>query len=358
MDLFIGSENIISPLGNTASENFNSLRRNESGIQKHINVGFKGEDVYLSKIDSKSIDFYSLLEQSFSESIKGISDEIIESGRCLVFVSTTKGDLSHVNEDSIHSSVQRLQNQFKLANYPLIVSNACISGILALNAAAKLIRSEKYDHAIVIGCDVVSDFILYGFQSLFAISELPCEPFSADRKGITLGEGAATIVMSKDKDIFFASPLRYLSGSSSNDANHISGPSRTGEGLARTIIKTIENANVLISYIDYISAYGTGTLYNDEMESIALDRLKLNDVPINSLKGYYGHTLGAAGVIETVVSMQCLRNNYLIKSLGYKEQGTSCNINMIQKNLEREIKVVLKTSSGFGGCNASAILSK
>ena len=86
--------------------------------------------------------------------------------------------------------------------------------------------------------------------------------------------------------------------------------------------------------------------------------MKLNNVPTNSLKGYYGHTLGAAGVIETVVSMQCLRNNYIIKSLGFDEQGTSCKMNVIKENHEKEINIVLKTASGFGGCNASVLLSK
>jgi 3-oxoacyl-[acyl-carrier-protein] synthase I len=358
MELFIGSENIVSPLGKTAAENFNSLKKNETGIKQYLNVGFKGEDIYLSKISVEPVDFYGLLRQTLSSAIQGLKGPILISDRCLVIVSTTKADISTVDENTIHSSMEKLESEFKLGNKPLVISNACISGVMALNTGAKLIRNKSYDHAIIIGCDTVSNFVLYGFQSLFAISNLPCKPFSANRKGITLGEGAATIVISKEKNLFSNSPLKYLAGSSSNDANHISGPSRTGEGLVRTITKTLKNSSVSLSDIDFISAHGTGTLYNDEMESIALDRMQLNNVPTNSLKGYYGHTLGAAGVIETAISMQCMRNDYIIKSLGFEEEGTSCKVNMIKENKEKEINIVLKTASGFGGCNASVILSK
>jgi len=251
-----------------------------------------------------------------------------------------------------------LQQQHQLANYPLIISNACISGVLALNTAAKYIQAGHYDQVIVSGCDVISDFVLFGFQSLYAISSEPTKPFDANRKGITLGEGAATIIVSNNKVLFNHTPLKHLGGSSSNDANHISGPSRTGEGLVRTVKKTLQKTNIKPNSIHFISAHGTGTNYNDEMESIAFDRLQMNDISLNSLKGYYGHTLGAAGVIESAISMQCMRNNYLIKSRGFEKEGTSGKLNLITENKEQEINTVLKTASGFGGCNASAIFTK
>ena len=152
--------------------------------------------------------------------------------------------------------------------------------------------------------------------------------------------------------------MEYMDGSSSNDANHISGPSRTGDGLFRTVKKTLQFSNVNEKEIDFISAHGTGTIFNDEMESIAFDRLKMNAIPMNSLKGYFGHTLGAAGVIETAICLQSMRNNLLIKNLGFENQGTPKQINILTENKTLEVKTVLKTASGFGGCNASLILRK
>ena len=116
--------------------------------------------------------------------------------------------------------------------------------------------------------------------------------------------------------------------------------------------------NLFPADIDFISAHGTGTIYNDEMESIAFDRSHLTHVPLNSLKGYFGHTLGAAGVIETVISMQMLRNQILIKSLGFEQTGTSKELNIIKENKPAELRMILKTASGFGGGNASLLIQK
>ena len=150
----------------------------------------------------------------------------------------------------------------------------------------------------------------------------------------------------------------YVSGSTSNDANHISGPSRTGEGLVRTIQKTLEFGGLNANEIDFISGHGTATIFNDEMESIAFDRLNLDQTSVNSLKAYFGHTLGAAGVIETAIAIQGLRENLLIKSLGFEKNGTSKKLNVIEKNKPAELNILLKTASGFGGCNASLIIRK
>jgi len=171
-----------------------------------------------------------------------------------------------------------------------------------------------------------------------------------------MGEASGSVFISKDKEFFKEKPLKLFAGVSTNDANHISGPSRTGEGLYRAIKKTQEKHNIATSEIDFISAHGTATNYNDEMESIAFSRLEMLNIPLNSLKGYYGHTLGAAGIIETVISMQTIRENVLIKSLGFTEQGTTHKMNIIEETKQQEIGCILKTASGFGGCNAALII--
>ena len=223
--------------------------------------------------------------------------------------------------------------------------------------ADDLLKENMYEQVFVIGIDVLSEFIVNGFQSLFALSEDRSKPFDAERKGINLGEAAACILISKHKiENQFCAEL--LGGSSSNDANHISGPSRTGEGLVRSINKTLKFANTTAQEIDFISAHGTATKFNDEMESIALGRVNLENCAVNSFKAYLGHTLGAAGIIETIFALKSMEKNMLIKSLGYKKLGVSRAINIVPKNSIFKINTILKTASGFGGGNATLIIKK
>jgi len=360
MITYIGSENIISPLGNSAQENFKQVKNHVSGISLFKGIGINKEDIHLAKISS--LEDYNKFDQLLSNCISSIlldsEDDIIESDDMLVIISTTKADIQENLDAPIHSSVEKIKNEFQLKNSPLVISNACISGVLAINTANNLIQNRFYKHVLVVGADTISDFVIYGFQSLYAISERPCQPFDKERRGITLGEGAGGVLLSSNRAIFKSECFEFIEGTSSNDANHISGPSRTGEGLYRTVNNTLRIANISATEIDYISAHGTGTSFNDEMESIAFSRLGINNVPINSLKGYFGHTLGAAGLIESAISLQSMRNNLLIKSLGYQSKGTSEEINVLTENLEKEINTILKTASGFGGCNASAIIRR
>lgn len=359
MYIYIGAEDIISPLGTNASENFSALDNNISGINKIENRGINRNSFFLSAFDKKDNYTYDLLlENCLKAMSKNISAVDYKSRETLLILSTTKGNINGGLIDTIGKSVAQLQKVFSFRNTPLVVSNACASGVIAINTGANLIRAGLYDHVIVIGCDIISDFILNGFQSLLAISENCCSPFDKDRSGINLGEGCAAVVLSNDKTIFNEKPMRFIEGTSSNDANHISGPSRTGEGLYRTVKKTLDLCGMSELDIDFISAHGTATSYNDDMESIAFDRLNMQHIPLNSFKGYFGHTLGAAGVLETAMCIQAMRNNTLIKSLGFKNHGTVKKLNVITENESRQIETVLKTSSGFGGGNGSLILKK
>lgn len=355
---YIGAEVIISPLGETAEENWLALCENRSGISIVKDSGFDKEGLHLSKIPGLSgpSKFRDLLIKALSQISEKIDAAILASPRTIVLVSSTKGELDGNITDQFGDPVAALIPHFHLAHQPIVISNACISGVLTINAASNFIAAGVYDHAIVIGCDLISDFVVYGFQSLFAISNAPCMPFDAARKGITMGEGCAAVVISSTKEIFKNPPLTLFSGASANDANHISGPSRTGEGLVRSTRKTINKNGIAPDEIDFICAHGTATLYNDEMESIAFDRLGLTNIPLNSLKGYFGHTLGAAGVIETAVCMQMIRNGMLLKSLGFREKGTSKELNVVTANKKAPLNTILKTASGFGGGNAALII--
>ena len=145
---------------------------------------------------------------------------------------------------------------------------------------------------------------------------------------------------------------RYISGASANDANHISGPSRTGEGLYQATLRTMKDQNGLPGMI---SAHGTATPYNDEMECQAFNRLGLEKTPLHSLKGVYGHTLGAAGVIETIIGLRALKNQAVLASPGFEEHGLTKPLNVTTTTTNTSYSTFLKTSSGFGGCNGAAL---
>jgi len=356
--IYIGAEVIVSPLGDNAEANWQALSENRTGIALVPRIGFGGEDIYLSKIPGLNgpLRFQQLIGKALSALSRQIDTSILSSGKTIVLISSTKGALDDSLHDQFGETCAAIMRQFKLAHLPIVISNACISGVLTLNVAGNMVQAGQYEHVIVIGCDVASDFVLYGFQSLFAVSDKPCAPFDAARNGITLGEGCGAALISSSKSVFQNAPLELLTGTSANDANHISGPSRTGEGLVRSVGRTMRKYGTGTEEIDFICAHGTGTVFNDEMEAIAFDRLSLSDKPLNSLKGYFGHTLGAAGVIETAVCMQMIRNGMLIKSEGYRNAGTSRPLNIILENEPKMLRAILKTASGFGGGNASLMI--
>jgi 3-oxoacyl-[acyl-carrier-protein] synthase-1 len=356
--IYIGAEEVISPLGTHAETNFSALMADFSAIRLIPGAGFNNTDLHLAKFfeQDAAISFEGLVGSIIKSVAQRIDESIIRSDRTLVMISSTKGGLYDNMQDPFGQVIDQLTIQFNLVHKPVVVSNACISGVLAINAAGNMINAGLYDHIIVVGCDIVTDFVVYGFQSLFAISERPCMPFDQNRTGVTLGEASSAVLLSNTAAVYQKKPFTLLTGTSANDANHISGPSRTGEGLFRSIRKTLEKNGVSASEVDFISAHGTGTAYNDEMESIAMDRLSLTSVPLNSFKGYFGHTLGAAGVLETAISLQMMRNSMLIKSRGYSIPGTSIPLNIITETATSPLKTILKTASGFGGGNASLLI--
>ena len=373
MPVYIGADNIISPLGFTTEENMEMLLQGKIGVKERI-FPFSESPFCCSVIDEnvlkqqshqlKNYEQYTRLETMCLLSIADVvrqSQIDFSKKENLLIVSTTKGNIDmlankypNIDKNRVYLSVfaKKIGDYFSCVNTPLVVSNACISGILAIIVAKRLIEEGTYKNIVVCGADLVTEFTLSGFKSFNAASDKPSKPFDKNRTGINLGEAAASILLSSNK----ISNVVIAGCSSANDANHISGPSRTGEGLFKAVSETLKESGV--EDVHLISAHGTATEYNDEMEAIAFTRANLGHVPLNSLKGYYGHTLGAAGVLETIISLQSLKKNILIKSMGYELPGTSKEINVIKNTEEKTIKNFLKTASGFGGCNAAIIYSR
>lgn len=284
----------------------------------------------------------------------------LDNGRSLLIFSTTKGDIdaieSHFEKSQLNYTANRVASYFGAAVEPLVISNACISGVSSIIVGSRLIQNEQYDHVIVVGFDLISEFIVTGFNSFKSLSQSLCRPYDATRDGLTLGEACAALLLTSNPS--GEGCVEVAGGAISNDANHISGPSRSGEGLYLAIRKAMEEAGVSASAIDFVNAHGTATLYNDEMESKALALANLEEKPLNSLKPYFGHTLGASGVLETIFCAEQLRKGVVYGVKGFQESGTSQTLNVSAQHRAVESHYCLKTASGFGGCNAALVLKQ
>jgi 3-oxoacyl-[acyl-carrier-protein] synthase-1 len=229
---------------------------------------------------------------------------------------------------------------------------------MAIAVAKNMIQAGKYKDAFVVAGDEITEFVISGFNSFQAIGNEPCKPYDKNRNGINIGEATAAVYITSELSQNEKLSFKVLGDSAINDANHISGPSRTGDGLFASIKNAMTEANVSAEKIDFISAHGTATIYNDEMEAIAFNRMELQQVPLNSMKGFYGHCLGASGLLESIISMESAIHGTLISSKNFEEMGISQPLNIIKENQLAEIKYILKTASGFGGCNAAIVLEK
>lgn len=386
--VYLLNDNIITSLGLSTDENTGSLKNGTIGIRTVTDPELYPDPVPVSLVDTDRLnarfsmilkahqkttpeDLFTRLEKFFIVSIHdALKNTGVEPGnsRTLLVISTTKGNINLLeNRYRTVFSHKRLylwelgrivQQFFGFVHTPLIISNACVSGIVAIMTAARFLQSGAYDHAVVSGGDIISEFVISGFKSFQAISPDPCKPFDRNRIGLSLGEGCGTMVLSTMTG-FAGKPLIRITGAAtSNDANHISGPSRTGEELSWAINHAMKQALVTSRDIGYISAHGTATPFNDEMESKALGLSGLSNVPVNSFKGYWGHTLGAAGIVESVAAISSVRNNFLYRSAGFEIPDETGTLNVIDTNQSVEVNLCLKTASGFGGCNAAILYQK
>jgi len=384
--VFIAGDHIITSMGFSSEETASGILENITGFRiisdrnltpspvplSLVNSEMleeRFEKVLLSTYPGKTISGYTRMEKMFilsiHEATKKFGKDIFDEQTLPVF-STTKGNINLLEEAVgkqfdptrlyLWKMAEVVQHFFGFANKPLIISNACISGVLALSVASRYLKQGRFKRAVVTGGDILSEFVVSGFLSFQALSPEPCKPFDALRNGLSLGEGCGTILLSTDASE--SSEIRVAGSGTSNDANHISGPSRTGEELSMAVSKALNESGLRTDALDFISAHGTATLYNDEMESKSIGLLGCGNVPVNSFKGYWGHTLGGAGILESVMTLHSMKENILFRSAGYSENGVPGKVNVIREHINKPVNTALKIASGFGGCNAAVIFRK
>ena len=362
---YILATNITSPLGATTDENYRAVKAGRSALRRYeglwglpepFTASLFTEEQQQSMAINGLTRFESLAVHSIRETLQQLPSIDFTAKNVIFILSTTKAnvELLSTSGPSPSETAQRIADHLGFTTEPVVVCNACISGVAAIILAQRLLDGRQYDYAVVCGADVQNRFTVSGFQSLKAVSENDCRPFDMERIGLNLGEAAATMVLANHSSLntYHSSLNTYHleSGAIRNDAYHISSPSRNGEG-ARLALSSILPTSLID--LAFINAHGTATMFNDQMESVAIERAGLNNIPVNGLKGYYGHTLGAAGVLETIVSLAALRDHTILATRGFEERGVSGKINVTTSNSTTDKTAFIKMISGFGGGNAA-----
>lgn len=364
------ASNIVCPIGFSTHEVFERVVRGEGGVRE-ITRFREFESLYAAEIPTELIETsfgaishkgeaYSRFEKmailSLGEAAQQGKIDLADP-KLLIVLSTTKGNIelldsanSHSERLLLSSSAEAITAFFGNPNSAVVISNACISGVAALIEAQRYLADGHFERVAVVGCDTLTKFVIAGFGCFKALAPTTCRPFDKEREGLNLGEAAATAIL--DWAVPDKSDIYLADGAITNDATHISAPSRSAEGLYAAI-RRCDTAG-----IDFISAHGTATPYNDPMEAVALNRAGLQEVPTLSLKAVFGHTLGAAGVLETVMSCKMLSENVLLPSRGFSELGVEQPINISTELKRQKMGAFLKTISGFGGCNATLVVRK
>ena len=250
---------------------------------------------------------------------------------------------------------------FGLNDPGITINAACASSTIALSTAASRIAAGRQDAILVWAAEILSEFVFAGFASLQALTPDVCRPFDKNRNGLALGEGAAALLLMSARRAAKEGrqPLARIKGwGVANDAVHLTAPAQDGRGLIKACRRAFNRAGLEPENIAAINAHGTGTIHNDSMEIAAFTELfSSKRVPFHSIKGALGHTLGAAGALETVIAVESLRKQLLPPTIGLNEPEDEISDLVSTKIQEFSGKHLLITNSGFGGVNAALVLA-
>jgi 3-oxoacyl-[acyl-carrier-protein] synthase-1 len=366
----VHSYDAIHALGININEIVESMLKGVSGVKEHQDNTIQPTPFYAAKIEDNfkqeiklknNTDIVASLTFEIIERLKNTISLNLNDPNVLILLSSTKGNIDAIKNNKgiypLADLAAQVKSKYLLSYTPIVISTACISGLAAIIKAKRYLEHGKYKYVLIVGVDAFSEFTFKGFQSFHALENGLCKPFDANRNGINLGECAAGMVLTninnehKEKVIIAGTGL-------SNDANHLSGPSRTGEELALAATQALKEAQLPATSIQVISAHGTATIYNDEMECKALHVANVSHAPVYSTKSYTGHTLGAAGILECIIGIELLKRNYKLANNNFETLGVPLPLNINTNTAPFTHYNFLKTASGFGGCNAAIVVVK
>ncbi len=264
-------------------------------------------------------------------------------------------DFPFATTHALYSTTEFICRRFGLSGPAYTISTACSSSVKVFASAVRLLQAGVVDCALVGGVDSLCLTTLYGFNSLELVSKQPCKPFAADRDGISIGEAAGFMLLEKPGQSTGIG-IRVAGYGESSDAYHMSSPHPEGRGAAAAMRAALRMASLQADRIDYINLHGTATPANDAMEAAAVDAVFGTDIPGSSTKGWTGHTLGAAGITEAVVSALAIRHSFAPANLNLADKDNKVGANILEKPLNQAINTVLSNSFGFGGSNACLVL--
>jgi 3-oxoacyl-[acyl-carrier-protein] synthase-1 len=274
-----------------------------------------------------------------------------------------KGRLRDVAGHDCADSTMRIAHDLGIVDFVTTVSTACSSSVNSIIIGCQLIRNGLLDRCLVGGTDAMTRFTLNGFNALMILDKQGCRPFDQHRAGLTLGEGAAYLMLESEEMVKrYPRPVwGMIAGyGNANDAFHQTASSPEGSGAFLAMSKALRMSSLQLDSIHYINAHGTGTQNNDLTEGTAITRLFGNNIPpFSSTKGFTGHTLAAAGAVESVISLLSLRNGKIFPNVGWHEPMEELEIRPVSRLYEpSELQYVMSNSFGFGGNCSSIIFSK
>lgn len=243
-----------------------------------------------------------------------------------------------------------------------VIANACASGTNAIGHAFECIRCGRHERILAGGYDAISELVFVGFDSLQASTPDKCRPFDRERSGMVLGEGAAILALEELESAQRrgARILAEISGYGiSTDNYHLTQPNPSGIGPRAAMEGALRSANMAAEAVDYINAHGTATLFNDAAEGKAIAEMFDRNAAVSSTKGMMGHSLGAAGAIEAIVCLLALQHDFLPPNINFRTPDEGVDLNIVaNESQSAPVRTALSNSFGFGGTNASIVMTK
>jgi len=362
--VYIQAMSACCSVGRTGADIFNAALSGVSGVKKHRDCLINGEESAIGKMEFET-SFETLLLEKVEEvfiqsSLENFQDTLLLVGTSVGGMTWAEkqfikddGSYEHIvlEKQSMQSIALTLKKKFSFKD-AITFSTACTSSSNALVFAKEVLESGVYTKVLVVGADSISYTTVNGFNALGVLSSECSTPFDSDRTGMNVAEGIGVLLLGTK-----VAEVQLLGVGCSSDAYNITHPEPEGKGAKLAMLNALKDAGIKAENIDYINAHGTGTVANDTSEGKAILELFPHSPYVGSTKSITGHTLGACGAIEAIISVEVL-NQQIIPSNRNLQTKELVNLNTLQKNKQTSVNFVLSNAFAFGGNNVSIILKR